>query len=168
MGKQKKRNTYLIFKMSNEKFAINVMQVSKIIDFTNCAKVPFSADYMIGIFNLAGKAIPLLNGRNLLGYKNCEYNESFKIIIIDYEIDGVVYYAGLLVDKVHIVSFLKNNEVQAINTIGKNFRSPYIKGVVNQNGDFIMLLDFKQLFMGEEWKEFQEQHVVEVETSEAC
>lgn len=136
----------------NEKFAINVMQVSKIIDFQDYTKIPFSADYMEGLLNLSGKVIPLLNTRCLLGYNNCEFNKEFKIIIVDSKVNDKKLYAGLLVDSVANVTDIKQKDIQNTTNIGKNIKSRFITGIANLNSEFVMLVNMTKIFEGREWE----------------
>ncbi len=49
---------YITFKLGDELFAINVAQVREVLDLTHITKVPTSPDYMRGVVNVRGNAIP--------------------------------------------------------------------------------------------------------------
>ena len=54
---------YITFKLGDELFAINVAQVREVLDLTQITHVPTAPDYMRGVVNVRGSAIPVVDLR---------------------------------------------------------------------------------------------------------
>ena len=62
-----KSNAYLTFALGEEKFAIRVDHVQEVVEFGQVTKVPNAPNYMLGIINLRGRVLPLLDAKLKLG-----------------------------------------------------------------------------------------------------
>ena len=63
-GFKKTKNSYLTFELGGELFSISVFKVIEIIEFPVITKVPNSPEYLLGVINLRGNVIPLVDTRH--------------------------------------------------------------------------------------------------------
>jgi len=63
---------YLTFKLEDEVFALDISKVREVLDFTNVAKVPQTPDFMLGVINLRGSVVPVVDMRVKFGMSRTE------------------------------------------------------------------------------------------------
>ena len=60
--------SYLTFRIGEEKFAAHVSKVQNIVEMLDITQVPQTPDYMLGVINLRGSVLPLIDSRLLLSF----------------------------------------------------------------------------------------------------
>ena len=94
---------YLTFKVSEELLAFEVSQVQEVLDMCPMTRVPRTPDFMKGVINLRGSVIPVLDLRLKFGMTQTESTIDARIVIVEFELDGVQTEVGILTDSVHEV-----------------------------------------------------------------
>jgi purine-binding chemotaxis protein CheW len=143
-------NSYLTFKTGGELFAAHVSKVLNILDVGKITKVPRAPEYMLGVINLRGSVLPVIDSRNKFGMPVSEENKGKNIIVHELTIDNETVKVGSLVDEVVEVMEAEEKDIKEPPTIGSKFRTDFIKGVIPKNEDFIMILDMDKVFSTEE------------------
>ncbi len=92
--------SYLTFALGGELFAIDVFQVKEIIEFPSVTKVPNAPDYLLGVMNLRGQVIPLVETRQKLAMPLLQDQTQQSVIIMELSIEGENMLVGGAVDKV--------------------------------------------------------------------
>ncbi len=87
---------YLTFKLEDEVFALDISKVREVLDFTVVAKVPQTPDFMLGVINLRGRVVPVVDMRLKFGMSATEATVNTCIIIVEIEIDGEITVLGAL------------------------------------------------------------------------
>ena len=106
-------HAYLTFALGAEKFAISVNSVQEIVELEQVTKVPNAPQYMLGIINLRGKVLPLLDTRLKLGLSKTEVTRKSRIMVIDLETnDEKNLQVGALVDVAREVIELSPSDIQ--------------------------------------------------------
>jgi purine-binding chemotaxis protein CheW len=111
--------------------------------------VPGAPDYVLGIINLRGNVVTVIDTRERLGLSNKEVDDSTRIVIIESDKQVV----GILVDSVAEVVDLRMSEVESAPNVGNDESSKYIQGVATRNGELLILVDLNKLLTDEEWAE---------------
>ena len=137
------------FRLDNEIYGINVMQVQEVLRVTEIAPVPGAPHYVLGIINLRGNVVTVIDTRERLGLEAKEVDESTRIVII--EADKMV--VGILVDAVAEVVDLRASEIESAPSVGNDESSKYIQGVASRDGELLILVDLNKLLNDEEWAE---------------
>lgn len=137
------------FRLDNEIYGINVMQVQEVLRVTEIAPVPGAPHYVLGIINLRGNVVTVIDTRERLGLEAKEVDESTRIVII--EADKMV--VGILVDAVAEVVDLRSSEIESAPSVGNDESSKYIQGVASRDGELLILVDLNKLLNDEEWAE---------------
>lgn len=140
---------WVTFRLDNETYGINVMQVQEVLRVTEIAPVPGSPDYVMGIINLRGNVVTVLDTRRRFGLAPNEMDDSTRIVVIEAE-ENVV---GILVDSVSEVVELRRSAVESSPNVGNDESSKYIEGVANHDGELLILVDINKLLSDEEWAE---------------
>jgi purine-binding chemotaxis protein CheW len=55
---------YLAFNLGDESFALDVVNVREILEFTTLTKIPGTPDFMRGVINLRGSVVPVMDMRS--------------------------------------------------------------------------------------------------------
>lgn len=143
-------NSYLSFKIGDELFAAHVSQVINILEMTKITKVPRAPEYMLGVINLRGSVLPVIDTRIKFGIEMSDYTTNTCIIVMEIEISGDQIHVGSLVDSVQEVLEVEQKNILPAPNIGSKFKSEFIKGMMNINDNFIMLLDIDKVFTSDE------------------
>src|SRR5688572_18397754 len=129
-------NAYLTFSLGNEKFAIPVDRVQEIVEFGQVTKVPSAPDYMLGIINLRGRVLPLLDTRLKLGLTATERTLKTRVLVLDIpEAEDKNLQLGAMVDVAREVVEINNTEIQEAPELENLKTSAPITGIVNNHGE---------------------------------
>ncbi|MCB1773450.1 MAG: purine-binding chemotaxis protein CheW [Gammaproteobacteria bacterium] len=137
------------FRLKDETYGINVMQVQEVLRVTEIAPVPGAPGYVLGIINLRGNVVTVIDTRTRFGLPTTERDDSSRIVIIESEQQVV----GILVDSVAEVVELRQSEIDSAPNIGNEESSRYIQGVASRDADLLIVVDLNKLLSDEEWSE---------------
>lgn len=140
---------WVTFFLDSEKYGIKVMQVKEVLRMTEIAPVPGAPDYVLGIINLRGNVVTVIDSRKRFGLPEKEPDDATRIVIIESG-DQVV---GILVDSVAEVVDLRNAEIETAPNVGNDESSKYIQGVSSSSKELLILVDVNKLLSDEEWQE---------------
>ncbi len=140
---------WVTFRLENETYGINVMQVQEVLRVTEIAPVPGAPDYVMGIINLRGNVVTVLDTRRRFGLPPKEQDDSTRIVVI--EADQTV--VGILVDSVAEVVELNRSAVESSPNVGNDESSKFIEGVATHEGELLILVDINKLLSEDEWME---------------
>lgn len=138
--------SYLTFKVKEEYFAAHVKYVQNIIEVGHITAVPQSPDYMLGVLNLRGVVLPILDMRRKFGLVYKEPDSNSCIIVLELNLEGEEIVIGALVDEVSEVIEINESEIQDAPQIGVKHNSNFIQGLYLKEGSFTMLLKLEYLF----------------------
>jgi len=141
-------NSYLSFNLGTELYATNVKNVINIVELSKITKVPRAPDYMLGIINLRGMVLPVIDARRKFGLPEVDYTVNTCILVLEVVIKNKNVFVGALVDGVKEVLEIEAEEIKDPPSIGFNSGNFFITGVYKKNEDdvFIMILDMDSVF----------------------
>ena len=140
---------WVTYKLGEETYGINVMQVQEVLRHTEIAPVPGAPDYVLGIINLRGNVVTVIDTRSRFGLPPSDITDNTRIVIIESD-DQVV---GILVDSVAEVVYLRSSEIDSAPNVGTEESAKFIQGVSNRDGELLILVDLNKLLNDEEWSE---------------
>jgi len=132
--------------LGDEKFAISVDSVQEVVELDHITKVPQTPDYMLGIINLRGKILPLLDTCLKLGLPPTERTKKNRILILDIHEDNKAIQIGAIVDLAREVVEIQHQQIQRAQDIEQYKNATPITGIVNNNGDITMIMDISRVF----------------------
>lgn len=153
MGKTK---SYLSYKIGGEYYATNVKFVHNIIENTNITKVPKMPDYMLGIINLRGMALPVIDSRIRLGIADTGISSGTCILVMEIEINKQKIFIGLLVDAVAEVLEIEQDEVKEMPSLGSALNREFLSGIYHDQEKFILIMDVNRIFTDNEIKDIKQ------------
>ncbi len=140
---------WVTFQLQEETYGVNVMQVREVLRYSEIAPVPGAPDYVLGIINLRGNVVTVIDTRSRFGLMKGDITDNTRIIVI--EADSQVI--GILVDSVAEVVYLRSSEIDTTPSVGTDESAKYIQGVSNRDGKLLILVDLNKLLTDEEWEE---------------
>jgi purine-binding chemotaxis protein CheW len=140
---------FVTFILMDEIYGINVMQVQEVLRISEIAPVPGAPSYVLGIINLRGNVVTVIDTRTRFGLPTKEMDDASRIIVIESEKQVV----GMLVDAVAEVVDLREDEIDVAPNVGTEESSRYIQGVATQGDSLLILVDLNKLLTDEEWQE---------------
>jgi purine-binding chemotaxis protein CheW len=140
---------FVTFVLMDEVYGINVMRVQEVLRVTEIAPVPGAPSYVLGIINLRGNVVTVIDTRSRFGLPATEVDDASRIIVIESEKQVV----GILVDAVAEVVELRENDIDVAPNVGTEDSSRYIQGVASREGGLLILVDLNKLLTDEEWQE---------------
>ncbi|MCE5242279.1 MAG: chemotaxis protein CheW, partial [Desulfobacteraceae bacterium] len=118
---------YLTFRLDREVFALEISKVREVLDFTNITKVPQTPDFMLGVINLRGSVVPVVDMRLKFGMSATETTVNTCIVIVEIELDGEKTILGALADSVQEVIDLEADQIEPPPRIGTRLKTQFIK-----------------------------------------
>jgi purine-binding chemotaxis protein CheW len=146
-AEESQRLQCVTFTLAEETYAINVMGVQEVLRVSEIAPVPGAPSYVLGIINLRGNVVAVIDARNRFGLTPTDLTESTRIVIIE----SNEHVIGILVDSVAEVVELKSSDVEPAPNVGNDESSRYIKGVAHLDNELIILVDLDKLLSDDEW-----------------
>ncbi|WP_017942254.1 MULTISPECIES: chemotaxis protein CheW [unclassified Thioalkalivibrio] len=143
---------YVTFSLADETYAIDVLQVQEVLKVTEIAPVPGVPDYILGIINLRGNVVTVIDARRRMGLEDRESDEASRIVIIDVDNQNV----GILVDSVSEVVRISPDSVEPAPEVGNDDSSRFIQGVTSTEEGLTILVDLNKLLSDEEWAQLRE------------
>ncbi len=137
------------FRLQDESYGINVMQVQEVLRVSEIAPVPGAPVYVLGIINLRGNVVTVIDTRTRFGLPTTEIDDSSRIVIIESDKQVV----GILVDSVAEVVELRSSEIDSAPNVGNEESSRYIQGVATRDENLLIVVDLNKLLTDEEWAE---------------
>ena len=137
------------FSLGGESYGIRVLKVQEIQRYSEISPIPGAPSYVLGIINLRGSVISVLNTREKFGLPDYEITDDSRIVIL--EVGKQII--GILVDSVAEVITLQASDVDVAPNVGNDEVAKFIDGVSNKGGELLILLDAEKILNEDEWED---------------
>ena len=148
-------NQYLTFTLGEELFALEISKVREVLDYTKITKVPRTPEFMLGVINLRGSVVPVIDMRLKFGLAKTERTVNTCIVIVEVILEGETTVLGALVDSVQEVFELEPNQIEPPPRLGTRLRTDFIKGMGKRDDKFIIILNIDKVFSIDELTNIQ-------------
>jgi purine-binding chemotaxis protein CheW len=140
-------NKYLLFRLGNETYGVNILHVTDIIELQKITEVPDMPDYIRGVINLRGQVIPVMDLRMRFKLDYRKYDDRTCIIIVDIKDQQL----GFIVDTVsEVLEISEGNIDPSPEFRDGGIREHYIMGLGKIEGEVKILIDAEHLVRPEE------------------
>lgn len=139
------------FKIGEEEFGIDILQVQEINRMMEITKVPNAPHFVEGVVNLRGRIIPVVDFRTRIGMSKVEVDNKTRIIVVDLESQVV----GFIVDEVSEVLRIPRDITEPPPPLIAGINSDYITAVGKLEDRMLILLDLEKVFSTGEMKELE-------------
>lgn len=146
MATTSSESQFVTFSLGEEIFAVPVEVVREILDHEEPFKIPHGPDYLLGLRDVRGQGVPVIDLRLRLGLSRTVKTPHTRILVLDVPVADRVLVLGLVADRVYEVVPFRGDQIETAPDIGIRWRSDYIAGVVRRNGGFVVIVDLARLF----------------------
>jgi purine-binding chemotaxis protein CheW len=140
---------WVTFQLSDETYGIRVLKVQEVQRYSEISPIPGAPSYVLGIINLRGSVISVLNTREKFGLPDAEPTDDTRIVILE----SGKQVVGIMVDCVAEVVSLATRDTDEAPNVGNDDSAKFIDGVSNKDGKLVILLDSDKILNEEEWKD---------------
>jgi|SRR5579859_1788653 len=141
---------YLTFSLGTESYGVAVLKVREIIRLCSITPMPQMPDYIMGVINLRGKIIPVLDLRRKFRLSNVQDNERTCIVVVQVRLPtNSSALMGLIVDAVEEVVNLSQSDIEPAPDFGGVLDTHYILGMAKIKGSVKTLLDIGRIVEAE-------------------
>jgi purine-binding chemotaxis protein CheW len=141
---------YLTFVLGGETFAIGILAIKEIIEYTGITDVPMMPAYLRGVINLRGAVVPVVDLSVRFGKPPNAVTKRTCIVIIEIKVGHERHDIGLVVDAVNAVLDIPQGEIEPPPSFGSHIRTDFIQGMGKVNGKFVILLELDHILAFEE------------------
>ena len=138
----------VLFKLDTELYGLDVQKVREVLKVGEIREVPGSQYDVLGIINVRGVIVTVVDVRQSFKLSPAEINEFSRIIIIELTVDRVV---GLLVDVVMEVRDIPESKIEPASSQSLDDNVKYIQGIAHVYDNVIILVDADHLFKDSDW-----------------
>lgn len=139
------RSQFVTLGVGEEIFAAPVSQVQEILDVRPIARLPRAPEHLLGMIDVRGQGIPVLDLRLTLGMKGAADNENTRIIVLTVNGPAGPLTVGLRADRVFEVTVLDSDELDPAPAVSSTWSGHCIEGIGRRNGKFVTVLDLDRL-----------------------
>lgn len=136
----------VIFRVNDEHYAADIMEVEKILGYEEPTKLPDSPKYIEGVINYAGNILPIMSLAKRFNIDESSLQDEAKIIVAKENDDKI----GIIVDKVLAVCDVNGNEIEEAPEAVSGISKRYIKGLIKSDGKIIIFLNLTAILTPEE------------------
>ncbi len=144
-------NQFVIFKLEEEHYGVNIVTVESIIKVQEITKMPHVPDFVEGITNLRGVVIPVIDLRKRFNLPQTAETKDTRIIVV--EMNGVM--AGMVVDAVTEVVRVPEDNIEPPSPMVSSVDTAFITGIAKVDKRLIILLDLSKVLTGAEKEHLQ-------------
>jgi purine-binding chemotaxis protein CheW len=142
----KRGGKFLTFFLAGEEYGIEILKVHEIIGAMSITRVPRTPHFILGVINLRGKVIPIVDLRLKFGMDSKPANDETCIIVV--RVQGI--QTGILVDKVSEVRDIASGDVEDAPSFGMDVNTDFILGIGKCGGRVNLLLDIDEVLSTQE------------------
>lgn len=131
----------LTFNLAGEEYGVDILSVREIRGWSRVTRIPQTPDYLLGVLNLRGAIVPIMDLRLRFGLQRENYGDSTVMIIVAVE----QRLFGIVVDAVSDVVDIDLLAIKPVPDMGAVVDTRYLKGLATHVERMVMLLDVEKL-----------------------
>jgi len=131
------KNRYLSFSLGDEEYAVPLLKIKEVIAVPEITPVPFTPKHFLGIMNLRGQIISIMDLRTKFQMTTADLTEETAVIIV--ELDSL--FLGMIVDSVDRVLNLTEADMSPPPEFFDKGKGATVTGVARKDEKLILLLD---------------------------
>ncbi len=132
----------IAFRLHNQEFCVKTTSIREIRGWAPSTPIPHSPPEMVGVMNLRGTVIPIIDLSYKLGMPATEPNERSAIVVAELH-DKVI---GMLVDRVSDILTVNGSEIQPVPEISATFDTSFSDGIITKDDGMICFLNLPRMF----------------------
>ncbi|GAB5499125.1 MAG: chemotaxis protein CheW [Pseudohongiellaceae bacterium] len=141
---------YLTFVLDEEEYGVPILSVRGIQGWEKTTPIPNSPNYVMGIINLRGEVVPIVDLRRRFGLEPVEYSTNTVVIVVRVEQGDTEKTVGLVVDAVADVHDIKNDDMRESPDFGSAIKQEFVRSLGLIEEKMVIILDIDRMV---DWRE---------------
>ena len=141
---------HLTFMLGGEMFAMGILDIREIIEYTSLTEVPMMPSYLRGVINLRGAVVPVVDMLARFGRPSTPVTKRTCIVIVELALAGERQTVGLVVDAVNEVLDIPAEDIDPPPAFGARIHADFIRGMGKVRGKLVILLDVNHVLAADE------------------
>ncbi|MDB6085283.1 MAG: CheW protein [Gammaproteobacteria bacterium] len=136
---------YLSFFLGGEEYATDIMSVQEIKGWDTVTRVPYSPDYILGVINLRGSIVPVIDLRARFSLASAVFDAATVIIVVHVAGARGDRIVGIVVDAVSDVYSIAHQNIQPPPKVMGSTDHLFVVGLANLDDKLVIILDIERL-----------------------
>lgn len=132
----------IAFRLHDQEFCVKTTTIREIRGWAPSTPIPHSPADVIGVMNLRGSVIPIIDLAYKLGMKSTVANERSAIVVAEVHMMVI----GMLVDRVSDILTIQSGQVQPVPEVTASFDKSYSEGIIANENGMICFLNLAKMF----------------------
>ena len=132
----------IAFRIHDQEFCVKTTSIREIRGWAPSTPIPHSPPDVVGVMNLRGSVIPIIDLAYKLGMNSITANERSAIVVA--EVHNMVI--GMLVDRVSDILTIAASQVQPVPEVTASFDKSYSEGIIASENGMICFLNLTKMF----------------------
>ncbi|HET8799468.1 MAG TPA: chemotaxis protein CheW [Thermoanaerobaculia bacterium] len=141
---------YLTFAVAGEEYAIPILRVREILEYSRLTRVPSTPSYIRGVINLRGSVVPVIDLAVKFGFAESAITRTTCIVVVEIGTPGETTIMGVIADSVRQVVELGQEAIEESPSFGVHGRVDFLLGMGIVDGAFVLLLDIDRVLSSTE------------------
>ena len=135
-----KGNQYVVFRLGETRFGVEIGQVLRIVRLTPITRVPRAPHFLEGVINYHSQIVPVVDLKKRMALPDGGEIDAARILIVELATQSI----GMLVDAVVGIVRLTDESIEPPPEMVAQINGVYLTGVAHQEKRLIMLLDLSR------------------------
>jgi purine-binding chemotaxis protein CheW len=136
---------YLTFVCAGEEYGVDILRVQEIKGWDGVTRVPYAPPYLLGVMNLRGVIVPVIDLRLRFGLAKRAADASTVVVVVRVRSERGERTAGIVVDAVSEVYSIAPDAVKPTPDVGVTAAGACVRGLATVEDKMVMLLDIDDL-----------------------
>lgn len=136
---------YLTFRIGQTTLGMPISSTREIIEFGQITSVPLMPPFLLGVINLRGAVVPVVDLAKRLGLQTHERSKRVCIVIVEMQTEDEWHPLGVVVDSVSEVLELSTADLEPSPRFGAHIRADFIDAMAKVKGQFVVLISLEQV-----------------------
>jgi purine-binding chemotaxis protein CheW len=135
------RQQYLTFTLGEALFAVGTLNVREIIEYGHLTPVPLMPPSILGVINLRGGVVPILDLRQRFGQGATQVSRRSCIVILEVQRSGIDQVIGIVVEAVNAVLEIPEQDIEPPPSFDSQIPTDFLIGMGKLDTRLVVLLD---------------------------
>jgi purine-binding chemotaxis protein CheW len=136
---------YLTFMLAGEEYGVDILRVQEIKGWDKVTRIPHTAKYILGVINLRGAVVPIIDLRCRFGLGNSDFGPTTVVIVVRATTKSGERTVGMVVDAVSEVYNVDMTAAKPPPDVCANTDTVFVKALATVGEKMLILLDIDRL-----------------------
>jgi len=136
---------FFTFILGDEEYGVDILSVQGIQGWTGTTRIPDAPPYMLGVINLRGAIVPIIDLRVKFELRSAEFNSTTVVIVVKAYSETKEHIIGLVVDAVSEVYKFDVESIQKNPELSNEQVNDFVEGLISIEEKMVIILDINKL-----------------------